>query len=284
MEHAKLQAAFTAAGLARMTPALDRLAKPSIRLRTAPAREAQMPVGASKLGGRPDLSASTAWPAWRGLPQSFLMQIRLVELRPFLQGTLAGLLPEQGMLWFFYDAHQETYGADLADLGGWQIVFHAAGQSALQRRQVPAALPPESRFRACALTYTVEPTFSQQPNLDIPGLEWSEEDQQRYEAILADLAPASGPPRHRLLGFPDTIQDDMRLQCQLASHGVTEVDDSRIEGLASGASDWQLVLQIDSDAQAGTRWASDGTLYYWLRHADLQACRFERSWLVLQSE
>lgn len=285
MDNAKLRAAFRAAGLARLAPVIEQLAQPSIRLRTAPTREARLPVGASKLGGLPDLPAGAAWPEWRGLPQSFLAQLRLADLQSYLQGALAGTLPEQGMLWFFYDAAQETYGADPADQGGWQVVFLDAEQPALQRTTAPATLPAESRFRACSLSFAVETTFSQQPDLDIPGLEWSEDDQQRYEALLADLAPAgSATPRHHLLGFPDTIQDDMRLQCQLISQGVTDVDDPRVEQLTPGTREWQLLLQIDSDAQAGTRWASDGMLYYWLRQSDLQARRFERSWLVLQSE
>jgi uncharacterized protein YwqG len=285
MDNAKLQAAVKAAGLARLAPVLDRLVRPSVRLRATLAREAQMPIGASKLGGLPDLPAGVTWPEWHGLPQSFLMQLRLADLQPVLRGTLAGAFPEQGWLWFFYDAAQETYGADPADQGGWRVLFLDTDQPPLQRVPAPAALPAESRFRACALSFAVEETFSQQPDLDIPGLAWSNADQQRYEVLLADLAPAgSAIPRHRLLGFPDTIQDDMRLQCQLTSQGVTAVDDPRIEQLAPGAQDWQLLLQIDSDAQAGLRWASDGMLYYWLRRADAQARRFERSWLVLQSE
>jgi len=285
MENEELHAAFLSAGVGRLAPVLDRLARPSIRLLAAPAQESLLPVGASKLGGLPDLPAGVAWPEWAGLPQSFVGQVRLADLRSALQGALAGALPEQGMLWFFYDARQETYGADPADQGGWRVLFLEAEPSALQRRPAPETLPVESRFHACALSYRVELTFSQQPDLEIPGLAWSEADQERYEALLARLAPVgSAPPRHRLLGFPDTLQDDMRLQCQLVSQGVTRVDDPRIEELTAGALDWRLLLQIDSDAQVGTRWASDGTLYYWLRQADLYAHRFERSWLVLQSE
>ena len=172
------------------------------------------------------------------------------------------------MFWFFYDARQETYGTEQADQGGWRVLYLNDAQPALQRRPPPAALPKESRFQACQLRFYSELTFATQPQLEIAGLAWSEADQERYDALLASVVPAPGTaPRHRLLGFPDTIQDDMRLQCELASQGVADVNDPRVEALAAEASAWRLLLQIDSDAQAGMRWASSGMLYYWLRHA-----------------
>jgi uncharacterized protein YwqG len=287
MDQANLQHTFAAAGFSRLIPHTDALVRPSIRLITAPVDESRLPTGASKLGGLPDLPADAEWPAWHGLPQSFLAQLRLADVQPFLQGAgaLAGALPEQGMLWFFYDAQQETFGADQADQGGWRVLFLDAARPALRRTPAPRALPQESRFRACKLALTRELTYAEQPPLEIADLDWSDADQERYEALLASIAPATSfIPRHRLLGFPDTIQDDMRLQCELASRGVTDADDPRVEALAPGARAWRLLLQIDSDAQAGMRWASSGMVYYWLRQADCQARRFAASWLVLQSE
>lgn len=287
MDQTSLHNAFAAAGFSRLIPHLDALVQPSIRLITAPVDESRLPLGASKLGGLPDLPLDADWPTWHDLPQSFLAQLRLADAQPFLQGAgaLAGALPEQGMLWFFYDAQQETYGADQADQGGWRVLFLDDARPALRRTPAPKTLPQESRFRACSLTFTGEPTFAGQPPLEIADLDWSDADQECYEALLSNIVPATGfIPRHRLLGFPDTIQDDMRLQCELATHGVTDAADPRIEALLPESDAWRLLLQIDSDAQAGMRWASDGMVYYWLRQADCQARRFEASWLVLQSE
>lgn len=285
MDQANLQQVFAAAGFSRLIPHIDTLVRPSIRLITAPVDESTLPTGASKLGGLPDLPVDAYWPTWHDLPQSFLAQLRLADVQPFLQGALAEALPEQGMLWFFYDAQQETFGVDQADQGGWRVLFLDAARPALWRTPAPKTLPKESRFRACKLTLTGELTFAAQPPLEIADLDWSDADQERYEALLSSLVPPTSPiPRHRLLGFPDTLQDDMRLQCELASHGVTDVDDPHVEALAPGADAWRLLLQIDSDAQAGMRWASSGMVYYWLRQADCQARRFEASWLVLQSE
>jgi len=92
---------------------------------------------------------------------------------------------------------------------------------------------------------------------------------------------------HRLLGHPDPVQGDMQLECQLASNGIycgnsSGYRDPRVPALQSGAADWRLLLQIDSDDPAGMMWGDVGRIYYWMHTEDLAAHRFDRAWLVLQ--
>lgn len=283
MQRAEIEAAFISAGLARRIPEIDQLVCNSVRLLTRPVDEATLRPGVSKIGGHPDLPAGTVWPTFKGRPQSFLAQIRLVDVSPY---DTSGLLPRQGMLWFFYDANQETFGENPQDCHGWRILFSARQPASLQRQPAPPKLPPASLFRSCTLAPGSELTLALQPELELPSFDWSNEEQQAYEQVLETLRrPAElALPRHRLLGQPDTIQDDMRLQCQLVSYGVTTIDDPRVAGLQAGASDWLLLLQIDSDAGARMHWSNNGMLYYWIKRTDLLARRFEQSWLVLQAE
>jgi uncharacterized protein YwqG len=44
----------------------------------------------------------------------------------------------------------------------------------------------------------------------------------------------------------------------------------------------QLVLQIDSDPDAGMQWGDAGRVYVCIRKEDLAACRFEHCWTILQ--
>ena len=280
MNKADVEAAFAAAGLSRLLKDIDRVSKASIRLYTTRVDESALQLGASKFGGVPDLPAGTNWPEWKGLPQSFIAQIRIDDVHSY---DVDKLLPHNGMLWFFYDAQQQAFGADPADRGGWHIIFKENTQTPLQRTPVPAALPAASQFHACYLNFTNEITLSQQPQLEISNFDWTAEEQQKYETLLSTFFPPAAT-HHRLLGFPNTIQDDMRLQCQLASHGVTDPNDPRITELSKGALDWQLLLQVDSDEPAGMRWADAGMLYYWIKRADLQSHNFDDSWLVLQSD
>jgi uncharacterized protein YwqG len=282
-DKASIQAALVKAGLPVLANNIGKVTRTSIRLYATPVDESTLKTGASKLGGSPDLPPGIAWPAWKGTPQSFIAQIRLDEAHPF---DTEGLLPQSGMLWFFYDARQETFGENPADRGGWHVLFKDGDLGSLQQVPAPATLPVESRFHACSLRFASEITLTQQPDLEIPGLNWSDANQEGYENLLATLPNQSDRAsiHHRLLGFPDTIQDDMRMQCQLVSHGVTDEDDSRAEALSKGAADWRLLLQIDSDEHAGMNWGNNGMLYYWITLADLKAQHFDTTWLVLQSE
>lgn len=283
MDKADFQAALVAAGLSRLVKDTDRLARPSIRITAAEVDESLLYVGASKLGGVPDLPTGAAWPEWKGLPQSFIAQIRLDDVRQY---DTEKVLPQSGMLWFFYDAQQQTFGEDPADRGGWQVLYTDGDLNALHRVSAPTALPATSQYHACLLSFASELTLSQQPRLEIPELDWSDDDQKKYESVLSSFSSQAdrATPHHRMLGNPDTIQDDMRLQCQIISHGVTDIDDPRAAALSKGVLDWLLLLQIDTDDDIGMRWGNTGMLYFWIKSADLQTQHFDASWLVLQSE
>ena len=90
-----------------------------------------------------------------------------------------------------------------------------------------------------------------------------------------------------MLGHPDEIQGDMKLECQLVTNGLycgdsTGYEDPRAAELEADASDWRLLLQVASDEDAGAMWGDLGRLYYWIRDQDLRRGAFDASWLVLQ--
>lgn len=67
----------------------------------------------------------------------------------------------------------------------------------------------------------------------------------------------------------------MQLECQLASNGIYVGDSSgynhpKRRALENGATDWQLLFQIDSDEKGlGTMWGDVGRVYFWIRQQDL---------------
>ena len=120
MDKAGVREAFVKAGLSRVLKDLDFLVRPSIRLSTTAVEEASLKIGISKLGGVPDLPPGVAWPQWKGVPQSFIAQICLEDVQSY---DVNKVLPSQGMLWFFYDAQQQTCGENPADKGCWRVFF-----------------------------------------------------------------------------------------------------------------------------------------------------------------
>ena len=286
MDTSALTAALITHGLGAYTEVVDRLALPSLRLSATPTSDRLISVGASRLGGLPDLPPGQAWPAMKGAPMSFVGQIRLQDA-PALDGAAA--LPSEGLLSFFYDASQQTFGSDPHDRAGFSVLyFDADAQAQIAHSPTwPAVLPTAARFASAALTFTPELTYAQDLQAEFPDREVTPSEQERYEAALAWIAPGpSAAPRHRLLGHPDTIQDDMRQQCQLAANGIADpaAEPERVAALMPGANDWRLLLQVDSDARLGMRWASAGMLYFWIRRQDLASARFDNCWVVLQSD
>jgi uncharacterized protein YwqG len=274
-------ATLSKAGLARVTSDLQRLLAPSIRATASRLDDSSLAVGASKLGGQPDLPIGTAWPV-KTQPLGFVGQIRLEDLRAF---DAAKALPASGLLAFFYDATQQTFGDDPNSKGNWQVLYFPADGGGLQRTTAPSSMPAGGQYAACALSFAEELTLPQHPELEIPHLSWTDGEKSAYEQALANF-PAPNDhalPHNRLLGHPNTIQDDMRMEVQVASHGLTG-DDPEAAALQPGAMSWQLLFQVDSDPNAGMRWASSGMLYYWIEDAALRAQRFADAWVVLQSE
>jgi len=79
----------------------------------------------------------------------------------------------------------------------------------------------------------------------------------------------------------------MQLEAQLVTNGLycgneTGYKDPRRKALESGADDWMLLLQLDSDNTGEFMWGDAGMLYYWIWKQDLAANRFDRVWMTLQ--
>jgi uncharacterized protein YwqG len=163
------------------------------------------------------------------------------------------------------------------------------GEQGLQRRSPSPYLPDEGIYQSCGLDYAVSFTLpcieSPHVDLDYDRPEWHEISQyiellKAFEQLVDD-----GRWLNRLLGHPDQMQNDMLRTAQLASHGVYcggATDDPRVGELKPGAADWELLLQIDSDDEAGMMWGDVGKLYYLMNSEDLRNRNFDAAWLILQ--
>jgi uncharacterized protein YwqG len=239
----------------------------------------------SRLGGLPELPASVPWPQRGGRSLAFVAQI---ELSSQPQVAAEQGFPREGLLLFFYDAEQSTWGFDPKDAGSFAVMYVPRSDPASQVVDWPTDLPDYARYRSCALeseeTVTLPPWES--VLVDDLGLDREQLDayQDLFEGAKGEDAWAS---RGLLGGYPDQIQGDMMLECALVSAGLycgdaTAYQDPRLPVFRQEAHDWRLLLQIPSSESAGMMWGDLGCLYYWIREDDLAACRFQKSWMILQ--
>lgn len=271
------------AGLTSHVDDLMDLALTSIRLRSDPVEEAAAPLGGSRLGGHPDLPDSFPWPSFNGLPQSFVAQINLAEVHPF---DTDQLLPSAGLLTFFYDSEQQVWGFDPVDKGGW-LVAYLPPETELVRRAFPPSLSKAGIFNSVNLCPETELMLAPWESLAVKRLGLTRDNFDAYADIVDNESDKHRGPRHRLLGHPDPIQGDMQLECQLVHHGLPAGNpenylDQRVEGLRATATDWQLLLQIDTDDGANIMWGDVGTIYFWITRQDLAARAWRQCHLCLQ--
>ena len=59
-------------------------------------------------------------------------------------------------------------------------------------------------------------------------------------------------------------------------------DIARSLGQPSEVADWRLLLQLDTDYDAGMMWGDVGCLYFWIREQDARAGDFSRICMILQ--
>lgn len=175
------RALFEAEGLAGRVEDVAPRARPAIRIETKSVAAAAIPIGASRIGGAPDVPPDFAWPLHAGTRLPFVAEIDLGEVHR--AGTFRSApdttLPAQGHALFFYSL----------DAGVGAVRLVRAGL-ALERAEGRATYPP------CAVTFVA---YDDPPD---PDGALDDDARDRWLAIRAHLS--SG---HKLLGHGEWIQD-----------------------------------------------------------------------------
>lgn len=271
---------------------LPSLARPSVRLATQRVPDARLEIGNSRIGGVPDVPPGFEWPRWmptdarnqqhhpnRLAPLGFIAQF---DLRAIPQIDKA--LPDTGWLYFFYDLYCQPWGFDPADRGCCRVIYADCDRTALVRTQPPDDAAKEHVFEPCFVESWTEVTLPE----NLSRVKYGSPGFDAYHALCDELSQRGGLTQHRLLGHAQPIQNEMELECQLVSSGLYCGDSSGYQSeqarvLKSGAADWRLLLQIDTDEEGpGWMWGDVGRIYFWIRKQDLAARRFDDVWLIFQ--
>ena len=233
---------------------------PAIALTAKRADDDEIPVGASKFGGAPDVPQGFEWPSWDGQPLGFMAQINLEDIAPF---DLEGTLPASGILSFFYCANHDFWPRGAADKEGWRVCYF---EQDLRRAKEPPAL------RAWCVTAVISANVvCNMPQSLFWELQeacetWTEAAWEQWEKSLAELYPQKP---HLMLGYPREVQSDAR---EVVSQATERGE----------ASDWHLLLQMDTDAEIGFTWGDGGAIFYLMHRDDLANRDFDKCCLVAQ--
>jgi hypothetical protein len=260
-------------GLDGYADAIRALARPSVRLVATKADDATIPIGASKIGGAPDLPAYFKWPMREGRRLAFIAQIELTDLRRF--PPVAPELPREGLLSFFYDAEKQPWGRP-DEFGGWFIANHVP---IAKHRHSDAAT-----FRSCSLEMFAELTLppvrsALARSLPADAFERYGDLHDTFTSVYRRRPRADGEI-HRVGGHPDAIQGDMTRRIVYGEHGVDL--DATDPALEAEAREWLLLLQLDSDHRANMMWGDLGRLYFWMTDTHFRGGHWDEARLQLQ--
>jgi hypothetical protein len=259
-------------GLGPFADQLAECAEWGARVEPAAAGVGRAP-GASKIGGLPDLPSGVAWPAADGRPATFVAQIALSEAG-FAHPAWREV-PEATL--FFYchrdRVHDEVVGAR---------VFAGTARSP-GRDGAPRSDPSGADLLA-------ETAVRLRPELGLPpwstcerrpgrGLTLDARHRERYETLVTRVEASQGlrPPRHRLLGHPRELCDDVLVEAALMARFASRREAYQREDLELEAREWRLLLSIDSDAGLGVSWPGGGANHFCIRATDLREGRYDEA-------
>lgn len=240
---------------------LQALARPCVRFAFTSQRKS--PIGVSRFGGLPDLPKGVGWPTRGGAQLDFLLQLNLAGIGSALRNDV---FPASGWLWFFFDTENSPWGIDSDDRKGWEVRYWNGPASNLVPATAPSWLAEDAVLPARALSLQVTEWLPDTKSLEVRKLKLTKAEATAYDDAVKKLREPDDRPIHKLLGWADTIQEDMAQTC------------SQI----AGGRNWRLLLQMDSDPSVGLSWGDAGRLYFWIREQDLAARRFDRCWAILQ--
>ena len=169
----------------------------------------ELPLGATKLGGEPDLPDDTQWPTDDDdRPLAFVAQIALADLA----AVGAGGLPA-GLLSFFFTFDETMSGGR---------VLHSSVGVALRRREAPDSLQRYARLDPVEVDMKTELTLWPVESDVVAQLGLSDDEHWAYY----ELADSHEEPLHRVFGHPALLQDDPRTAGDVLLLQVDLVDDA----------------------------------------------------------
>lgn len=259
----------------------------------------KLPKGTSKIGGKPDLPKDFQWFYYEGedykkivenRPLSFLMQINCEEVHKYDKESL---LPEKGMLYFFYELFTMTWGFSPQDRGSAKVFYYDGEIEDL----VPADFP-EDMEKDCIIPES-KIDFESMNDYPIDFLDYYDPDdsdeemdrkEKEFEKELDELGYKADTTK--LLGHPEIIQGEYWEECEgvagkniyYGSAPIKYGSDEVKKSIKENAKDWILLMQMSEleIGDYGLYFGDSGKIYFNIRKEDLKNKNFDNVWLILQ--
>lgn len=293
----RLRERLRAGGLAHRAEAILAVAAPCVWLDSRREEDTAIAVGASKLGGLPDLPAGAEWPEWRGNPMAFIAQIRLDEASRFDDEAI---LPATGLLSIFFATDGEPKGnEDDDDPTSWRVMHVDGDPAAFVRRSAPAHLPEGYRFQSSSLACSRWITLPDVDDPEVAALGFTHEERLAYIEVESHFHEEERNTLFGtyLLGHAYTLNGSALLEPYRVTHGLPYPGMERYpkwprgkerermlarlaEMRRAAVREWRLLFQTDGGA-TDMDFAGGGILHVTIAREALRRRDFSRAWMDL---
>ena len=251
-------------------------------------------INKSKIGGKPYLPKDFIWPYYQRLPLSFLAQINLEEVSSLDKDKL---LPDKGMLYFFYELETQEWGYK-PQSKGCAKVFYFEDTSNFSLIDFPKDMGDDYKIPEFKVNFKSNislPSYEDFFNLveDKEELEDITEDEfyDIYHSAYDELSKKYLVPIEKyikLLAYPDVIQNSMEEECAAVARGFNMggigYPKKYKEEIKKASKDWILLFQMDTveTSDYELMFGDSGHIYFWIKKEDLANKNFDNIWLILQ--
>jgi uncharacterized protein YwqG len=228
-----------------------------------PQKADQPAMATSRLGGYPDFPPGWTYPIYNDEPLAFIGQLNLEEVQRI---GVSNELPLRGLLYFFYDAaEQSVFGGPVGN-DGWRVMFYDGDFSQLQTFPYPGTnkygvLPANEVQMSKGLSLNID-------GITVPDELWD----VFWDKFLPHFREISGSHSwsHQSLGHPLSVQNDV----------FAEIDYFRkLEHNDS----YTLLLQVDTDEDnLNVMWGDVGSIYFVITKEDLRKRNFANTHFSFQ--
>ena len=200
-------------------------------------------------------------------PYSFVCQLNLSEHVSYSLSCL----PHDGMIYIFHN-HDAEFSGEYPVRDNIRVFYLSDANVELARISYPATLEKRFRYKPAKVCCQPEPTLPplESNTLKEIGIDYENAEMAaNYIAFLNKFSiemQGLHDVRHRLLGHPDQLQDNLEERAVRYSSRLST---------KSPLDKWRLLLQIDSDTATGMMWGDAGRMYLMIRENDLEKGNFE---------
>lgn len=260
-----------------------------IRITPEVCDDGDIPVGASKFGGCPDLPAGMEWFQVQhgsyAAPLYFVAQINFAEIASF---DVEHKLPERGMLYFFYDGETDARLNWLPSGNGltWQIFFCEDESAVLSRCDSPANMEENEfsqPFGAARLQFESELEMPPEGSDLIRDKEFFADTDVFYR-YAEWVSGVSRECHSQLFGHAKlNMFNGMERDCECVRQKIPCTIDGEKSIAYEDLLHWNLLLQVDSNEEMDMYWGDMGWLCLWITSEDLRARRFDKCLVMHES-